>query len=670
MEPIVWKRIVLTDAEGNSHSVSALPQGASVSVRAEKLAGGKGVAYRLTASLPSGFAGENSIVLAPDIPDTGDYLSIAFHSEFWCRPHWGASLRDLFKRTHEVLIRRGQDDYVCYLVLIGDTFKTLLRGGEDGMEVVTFSNFTGLTDCIDQPMLIAMEGSDPMLLLQDIAAAVPAVLGNGLKLRSERKVSPIFDLFGWCSWDAFQFRVNHSGLLEKAREFAEKNVPVGFAIIDDMWADAPHLNEIELNSPEKSKTMLRNFLGDPVRFPQGMAAAVADLKEAGIPHVGIWFPTTGYWAGLDPNGGEAKKQAGRMVKSKTRHDCLVVAPEREKAQAMFDDYCGRIRSWGSDFVKIDNQSFHNCYREMTPIGKSAKEIQPVIDEVAMRDFDGAIINCMGMASECMYNRRDTAISRCSDDFIPESPEWFAKNILQCSYNGLLQGQFYVNDWDMWWTDDEQASKNSLCRAISGGPIYVSDKIGRTRPEILKPLVLRDGHILRADESATPTVDCFFANPTLSDRVFKIRNRIGSAGVVAAFNINAEGSAVSGSVSPADARLPQGDYVWYEYFTKTSGTVRAGETLPLSLPTKDDFRLFTFLPAAPIVPFGRTDLFMGVKAASSFDGQNLTVLEGGELSVWSEKPLRVRVNNTEIPTTREGNLTRFTVPANITEIHIK
>ena len=671
-EPMKWRKITLTAADGTACDLPDLPanENASAKVTATPLANGRGYYYTLTANLPQGFAGENSVVLQPDLPDTGDYLSIAYHSEFWCRPQWGASFADLNKRTHEVLVRRGENDYVCYLVLIGDTFKTLLRGNEEGLEVYVFSNFTGLTECREQPMLVEMTGSDPMALLCDIAAAVPGILGNGLKMRDERRVSPIFDLFGWCSWDAFQYRVSHQGLLQKAREFAEKGVPVGFAIIDDMWADAPHLNEIELNSPEKGKSKLRNFKGDPVRFPQDMGPAIADLKAAGIPHVGIWFPTVGYWAGLDPDGDEAKKQADRIVPAKTRHDYLVVKPEREAAEGMFNDYCGRIRSWGADFVKIDDQSFHYWYKEMAPIGQSALAIQPVIDQVAMRDFDGAIINCMGMASESMYNRRDTAVCRCSDDFIPESPEWFAKNILQCSYNGLLQGRYYVNDWDMWWTDDEQAAKNSLCRAVSGGPIYVSDKVDRTRPEVLRPLMLRDGRILRGDESATPTVDCFFENPTLTDRPFKIRNRVGKCAVLAAFNINAEGRAVSGTASPADALLPAGDYIWYEYFTKTSGRLGAGESVPVSLATKDDFRLFTFLPAAPVVPVGRTDLYMGVKAATAFDGRTLTLVEGGEVSVWSEKPLRVSVNGQPVAAVRTGDLTRFTVPADVREVVIE
>lgn len=116
----------------------------------------------------------------------------------------------------------------------------------------------------------------------------------------------------------------------------------------------------------------------------------------------------------------------------------------------------------------------------------------------------AMINCMGMGSEDMWNRSVSPISRCSDDFQPENREWFIKHILQCAYNCLVQGQFYYCDWDMWWTDDGQAAKNSILRAISGGPVYVSDTYDRSRAEILKPLCLEDGRILRCDKPAVPT----------------------------------------------------------------------------------------------------------------------------------------------------------------------
>lgn len=572
-----------------------------------------------TVTIPNGYAcyvsGEGELVYHTDAKDPCSFMAIENHSAFWCRPFWGRSLSELPQRVQALLIKNGKT-YTYYLPICDSVFKTLIRGMDGGFEFYTYSNCESVRACNRQLAFLCMEGEDPLALMKVAAKEACRLLNNGLKLREEKKLPEVFRYLGWCSWDALQIRVNHEGLLEKVREFREKKVPVHFAIIDDMWADVPSLGEIPegISFKEMVRAMhaskMRSFSGDPKRFPNGMAAAIADMKAGGIEEIGIWFPTTGYWAGLEPDGDEAQRQKENTV---TLGDGqVIVAPDEEKAARYFDDQCARVKAWGADFVKIDNQGFHKRYENIAPIGESARAIQRGIDAATDRHFDGALINCMGMPSECMFNRT-SAVSRCSDDFMPESREWFAKNVLQCSYNGLLQGQFYVNDWDMWWTDDEQAIKNSVCRAISGGPVYVSDKIGRTNPQILKPLCLEDGRLLLADESATPTADCLMENPTTTDRIFKIRNRVGKNGVCAVFNINAENKRVSGSLSPVETGIADGDYVYYEYFTKQSGVLKKGARLEITLSSNDDFRLYSFAPKDENSDeyLGRTDLFMGV-----------------------------------------------------------
>ena len=99
----------------------------------------------------------------------------------------------------------------------------------------------------------------------------------------------------------------------------------------------------------------------------------------------------------------------------------------------------------------------------------------------------------------------------------------------------------------------------------------------------------------------------------TDRIFKIRNRVGQNGVCAVFNINAENKQVSGSLSPAETGIADGDYLYYEYFTKQSGVLKKGECLEITLLNNDDFRLYSFAPKrenSDEYP-GRTDLFMGV-----------------------------------------------------------
>ena len=275
-----------------------------------------------------------------------------------------------------------------------------------------------------------------------------------------------------------------------------------------------------------------------------------------------------------------------------------------------------------------------------------------------------------MPSECMFNRPDSAVSRCSDDFMPESRAWFSKNILQCAYNGVLQGQFYINDWDMWWTDDEQATKNSLCRSISGGPVYVSDKIGRTRPEVLKPICFDDGRISICDYSAKPTADCLVGDPTVSLKPFKIFNRLGESGVVAVYNIDAENRAVKGSVSHADAGM-SGEVAYFEYFTRKCGVLKEGESLDVELENNDSFALYTFVPVKDgKAVFGRVDKFVSRGAVLSETESGFKLYEGGMIGVYSEKPIRFFADGKELSAEREGSLSMVSCEKEQKDIIIK
>ena len=111
-----------------------------------------------------------------------------------------------------------------------------------------------------------------------------------------------------------QIRVDHKGLVEKCQEFKTKNIPVKWAIIDDMWAHVTDFYGREYDTfldmvGIMHASAMHDFEPAPIRFPEGLASVGAH-------------------------------------------------------------------------------------------------------------FDNNMINCMGMSSEDMFNRRMSPISRCSDDFKP------------------------------------------------------------------------------------------------------------------------------------------------------------------------------------------------------------------------------------------------------------
>ena len=280
------------------------------------------------------------------------------------------------------------------------------------------------------------------------------------------------------------------------------------------------------------------------------------------------------------------------------------------------------------------------YKKLAPVGEVARQFHNAIEASVGSHFDNQMINCMGLSSEDMWNRSVSPISRCSDDFQPEDRAWFAKHILQCSYNTVVQGQFYYCDWDMWWTDDGQAAKNSLLRAISGGPIYVSDTLGRSRAEVLKPLVLKDGKILRPDKQACPTLDCLTVDPLTSGKIFKLQNMANGSGILAAFNIDSENTAVSGTVSPSEIDGLVGDeFAVYEHFSKELKLVKYDESFKVNLNDNDDFRLYIIVPLENgNGVIGRIDKFISPRTVSFNRKGDFEIIEDGPYATVENRKL--------------------------------
>lgn len=129
---------------------------------------------------------------------------------------------------------------------------------------------------------------------------------------------------------------------------------------------------------------------------------------------------------------------------------------------------------------------------------------------------------MRMARENILASPASATYRGSDDFFPAKKDSFRENLLQNSYNTLYQGQLYHCDWDMFWTNHEDFDKHRLLRAVSGGPVYFSEKIGEADSGVLNPVFCLDGRLLMMDRPALPADSCVFTDP-MREGVLKLTN---------------------------------------------------------------------------------------------------------------------------------------------------
>ncbi len=195
--------------------------------------------------------------------------------------------------------------------------------------------------------------------------------------------------------------------------------------------------------------------------------------------------------------------------------------------------------------------------------------------------------------------------------------------------------------------------HAAARAVSGGPIYVSDKLGHHNFDLLRKLVLSDGSVLRADYPGRPTRDCLYADPTHDPVALKIFNANGDCGILGLFNVrHGTGSeqGVGGTVAASDIPvLRPGDYVAFYH--------RSSHLRPCAFDERESFELaegeWELVSFAPVengfAALGLADKFNSTRALSARiwkEGEcHLSLRDGGKFLAWSvRKPSTVMCND--------------------------
>ncbi len=531
-------------------------------------------------------------------------------NEWWTRPAFIERFEEVPART-QVLFLQYPDRCGCFVPMVGSAFKASAGpGSADAIALELQCGVGGLRQ-LDEPLYLYTEAP---ALGQAIHKAFAWLAGyKNIRLRDERRIPDMLRYLGWCSWDAFYRDVSEAGVRQKAAELRDKQVPARWMMIDDGWF-------------ESKDNLLRSMTPDPAKFPQGFAGLVRDLKEQyGVRWVGVWHALAGFWGGLDPNCAPAEAERAYLYRTASGK----VLPSPYSGAGFFRDWYDMLRREGIRFVKVDGQSSTACYFENSiPLAEAAAGLGRALEEGSAA-MDGDVINCMGMAMENILARRVSGVSRNSDDFFPARENYFVEHLLQNAYNALYHDELYHCDWDMFWTVHPDAEKHALLRAVSGGPVYVSDPVGKTDPAILKPLACLDGRLLMLSRAAKPTEDCAFTDPRAGG-VLKLHNagRYGEAdcaGVIAAYNLT--GAAQDFAFASADIPEldPAGCYWVYDFFAQKAALLQGGGRFAGALPA-GGYGLYLLLPAGQRCAFlGLREKYAGFLAVESVQQRGDTAL---------------------------------------------
>uniref|UniRef100_A0A1D1XH42 galactinol--sucrose galactosyltransferase n=2 Tax=Anthurium amnicola TaxID=1678845 RepID=A0A1D1XH42_9ARAE len=489
---------------------------------------------------------------------------------WWMAQRMGNQGRDIPLETQFLLLETsgesgdGDDDaralYTVLLPLVDGSFRASLHGNpNDELELCIESGDANTTGAaFTHSLFVCAAQSDPFAAITDAIRAVKSHLRT-FRQRPEKKLPSIVDFFGWCTWDAFYQDVTQQGVEAGLESLTTGGAPPKFVIIDDGWQSVG-IDHHTCEEEQEPSLMRLTGIKENAKFQnrgnpgEGIKSIVDIAKQKyGLNYVYVWHAITGYWGGVQP-GVEGMEQYGSKMRYPSispgvdgnepglKSDAITVQGlglvNPKKVYEFYNELHAYLATAGVDGVKVDVQ----CVLETLGAGLGgrvdlARQYHQALDASVQKNFpDNGIIACMSHNTDGLYYSKQTAVVRASDDFYPRDPVSHTIHIASVAYNSIFLGEFMLPDWDMFHSLHPAAEYHGSARAISGGPVYVSDAPGKHNFELLRKLVLPDGSILRAQLPGRPTKDCLFTDPARDGvSLLKIWNMNKYTGVLGVYN---------------------------------------------------------------------------------------------------------------------------------------
>lgn len=602
-----------------------------------------------------GLRADRTLRLELELPEWDRGLSCALVEEWWTEPFFVASPSDVPERTQFLLWRDRDGLYGAMVPLVGGSLSARLAANGHTLELVASSGEEGRLRA-EGPLLFAAIGSDPHALVARLYQQAMQFVGRSGRLRREKRYPECLEHLGWCTWDAFYRDVTADQVEAQLTHFNELRLPVGFLLIDDGWY------------PMQGQ-MLVSTATDRSKFPDDLGPLFDRAREShGVRYVGVWHALTGYWSGIHPEHQLQGVERDNLQSS--RGGRLTPAQDPGGSFAFFSSWHQAIARQRADFVKVDGQgAIHRYSRDVVPLPEAAGNVQRALQASVGAHFQGQMINCMSMTQDLVWFWSMSNVTRSSPDYMINGVEANpARHARANAYNSLWLGQLSWCDWDMFRTDQPSAAFQAALRALSGGPVYVSDGLRVTKPAEIWPLIASDGRVLRCDDVGTPTPDWLLEDPCATPRAFKIRNRAAHAHVIGVFNLCGGGVTVPGRVTRADVGLESdAEVVVWSHRQRAGRRLPTSAALELELGPLGHDVITLVQPTLGFVPVGIVGKLIAPKTVCRFEhGRQqsfIELLEPGELVVYSEKwPARVTVAGQSIPFDWSDNWLRIKVSA--------
>ncbi len=490
----------------------------------------------------------------------------------------------------------------------------------------------------DVPLLIWAYGESPYEATHNSWKMAIASGYISTDWRMNKKFPEMYKYIGWCSWEHYKKRISEDIITRAVHTLEDNKAPFRWLLVDDGYLTANKGRSIISYKPDKQK------------FPNGWKA-VTDLKTPDkIKWMGVWRNMLGYMTAVAPNH-RIKEYKGQLI---ANNHYMLPNGTKDGAKLFYETMIADSKKNGFDFTKVDFQSkaFHLYYGTKNPV-LSMRNNNEALENACIK-YDIPLLNCIAQPNINAMQTKYSALTRSSTDYHKTNKNKNKCSTYQSFANHLWMGQTVWCDMDMFHSHDERdVQPMSIARAISGGPVYVSDDPSLIVAEKLLPFCDIDGKVFRAKAPATLLPESFFIHPFKDKNVFRVVAPLeNDVAAIALFNFTESKRTLSSFISVKDYTyagellqpyagawdIPKEDLLVYD--RDENKVVSLKEKLTYDIP---DFRakmLLLYPKKEGWAVIGRADKYLPaatVKVTAISDKKVTLILkESGPLTVWSDK----------------------------------
>ena len=492
---------------------------------------------------------------------------------------WPNNTNRLLPWTFKQLKELTQDDYPGipsngHPSVLGDALLLQLTNGEymfakaitgpnsiSWFQVNTDGTMTLYVSTLGQDNL---SGNLPLLLIQKSQSiynvfqeAYNALIFNkevsNLKRRDDKDYFEAFRYLGWCTYEHYHGNINEKIILKAIDEIEASGIPIRYLLIDD--------GHITVKNHQ-----IASFIPKKDLFPNGWEPIMKRKKENKIKWMGLWYCLSGYY-GISPDNDFPPTVQKALYKY---NGPLLPGRSNENIQTFYQYYVQMTKKNGFDFLKTDNQSFTlPLYMGSTQVIQQAKECNVALAQQTHMEQMG-LINCMAQNVVNTDHTQYSTVTRVSIDYKKYDENRAKSHIFQSYTNTLLLGQTIWPDHDMFHSCDTVCGGlMARSKAISGGPVYLSDPPENFVKELIFPLIDKHGKIFRPSAPAVPTPESIFTNPLWNGKAYRVFAPTGNEAVsLICYNLN-----VSPKHQQVTAYIRPSDYQLRGSITEASSSVK-------------------------------------------------------------------------------------------------